>query len=179
MKEHIEARLARVLAHDVGGCEVKQRGAQLGADGVEEHGLAAALGPGHQHRLDGRGVLPELGGAQGQDAVLRYKSSDISWTWCRLHAPGLELGPPVRDVADVLLEADLGVELDHIVHYQLLKQGLSGPVGSQILVLLLLSLLTSFLALLSLLADLSLLTLVSFNSLLQLTIKPYTTKYIY
>ena len=43
MKEHVEAGLARVLPHDVGGRQVEQCGAELRADGVEEHRLAASL----------------------------------------------------------------------------------------------------------------------------------------
>ena len=43
MEEHVEARLAGVLAHDVGGRQVEQRGAQLSADRVQQHRLAAAL----------------------------------------------------------------------------------------------------------------------------------------
>ena len=43
MKQHVEARLAGVLAHDVGGRQVEQRGAQLRADRVQQHRLAAAL----------------------------------------------------------------------------------------------------------------------------------------
>ena len=70
MEEHVKAGFPRVFPHYVGRGEVEQRGPELSADGVEEHGLAASLRAHHQHRLDGRGVLPELWGAQGQDAVL-------------------------------------------------------------------------------------------------------------
>ena len=43
VEEHVEARLAGVLAHDVGGRQVEQRGAQLRADRVQQHRLATAL----------------------------------------------------------------------------------------------------------------------------------------
>ena len=80
MKEHIEPRLSRIFTHDVGRREVEQGRPELGADGVEEHGLAAALGPRHQHGLDGGRVLAELGGAQGQDAVLGDQPDVLVYT---------------------------------------------------------------------------------------------------
>lgn len=101
--------------------------------------------------------------------IARYRNSPshICGARGRLHPPGLKLRPSVGDVANVLLETDLGVELDHVVHNQLLEERLRGPIRSQILVLLFFSFLASFLSLLPLLANLSLLTFVSLNSLME------------
>ena len=72
----------------------------------------------------------------------------------------------------------LRIRFDHIVHDQLFKKGLRGAVRSQVLVLLLLSLLTSFLSLLPFLANFSLLPLVPLNSLeIEILLKMKTLLY--
>jgi len=43
MDEHVEARLAGILAEDVGGRQVEEGGVQLCAHGVHQHALAATL----------------------------------------------------------------------------------------------------------------------------------------
>jgi hypothetical protein len=43
MDEHVEARLAGILAQDVGGRQVEEGGVQLRAHGVHQHALAATL----------------------------------------------------------------------------------------------------------------------------------------
>jgi len=49
MKQHGQARLARILANDIGRSQVKQRGTQLGTHGVDQHVFARPVSPGNQH----------------------------------------------------------------------------------------------------------------------------------
>ena len=165
VEEHVEAGLPRIFPHNVGGRQVEERGAQLGADGVEQHGLPAALRSHQQDGLDAGRVLPELRGPEGEDAVLGDQSSHVRRAWSRLRATGLEVGAAVGNIAQVLLQHHLGVGLDHVVHHQLLEQRLCRPVWGEVLVLLFLSLLASFLSLLPFLANFPLFTLVPLNSL--------------
>ena len=57
MKQHVEPRLSRVFAHNVGGREVKERRFELGAHTVQEHVLARAVGSHQEQGLDVRAVL--------------------------------------------------------------------------------------------------------------------------
>ena len=54
MHEQAQTVLARVLAGDVGGRQIKQVGAGLGTDGVHQHLLAGPARPGQQHGADQR-----------------------------------------------------------------------------------------------------------------------------
>jgi len=49
MKQHGQARLARILANDVGRSQVEQRGTQLGTNGVDQPVFARPASPGNQH----------------------------------------------------------------------------------------------------------------------------------
>lgn len=70
-----------------------------------------------------------------------------------------------RNLEDKTIKFYLRVWFDYIVHDELFKEGLSGAIWCQVLVLLLLPLLAPFLPFLSLLRDLSLFTLVPLHCL--------------
>ena len=54
VEEHGKACLTGVLAGDVGGRQVKEVGAGLGADGIHQAAFAGATGSRQQHGLDVR-----------------------------------------------------------------------------------------------------------------------------
>ncbi len=63
MKEHVQPGFSWILAHDVLRGEVEQVGLKLGAYGMDESRLAAALGADQQERLDVWRPLTEKAGA--------------------------------------------------------------------------------------------------------------------